>query len=76
MKPNKSILLVLLVGLSLAIFAVSAAQSTSQNAQAKKSETSCCSMDSCGCKADSCPMKDGATAKDARDGCHACGTRD
>jgi len=69
MKPNKSILLVLLVGLLLAIFAVSMAQSTSQNAQAKKGETSCCSMDSCCCKGDSCPMKDSATAKDAKDGC-------
>jgi len=72
MKPNKSILLVLLVGLLLAIFVVSMAQSTSQNAQAKKGETSCCSMDSCCCKGDSCPMKDSATAKHAKDGCCCC----
>ena len=72
MKPNKSILLLLLVGLLLALFAVSMAQNTSQNPQAKKSEVSCSSMDSCCCKGDSCPMKDGATAKDGKDGCCCC----
>ena len=72
MKPNKSILLVLLVGLSLAMFAVAVAQNTSQNTQTKNSEASCCSMDSCCCKGDSCPMKDGVTAKDSKDGCCCC----
>ena len=65
MKPNKSILLVLLMGLLFAIFAVAMAQSTSQNTQAKKSDTSCC-------KSDSCPMKDVGAAKDAKDGCCCC----
>ena len=63
MKPNKSILLVLLVGLLFAIVGVAVAQNTSQNIQTKKSEESCC------CKSDSCPMKDGATATDAKNGC-------
>ena len=63
MKPNKSILLVLLVGLLFAIVGVAVAQNTSQNPQTKKSEESCC------CKSDSCPMKDGATATDAKNGC-------
>lgn len=65
MKPNKSVLLVLLMGLLFAIFAVAMAQSTSQNPQAKKSDTSCC-------KGDSCPMKDAAAAKDGKDGCYCC----
>jgi len=65
MKPNKSILLVLSMGLLFAIFAVAMAQSTSQNTQAKKSDTSCC-------KSDSCPMKDVGAAKDAKDGCCCC----
>ena len=72
MKPNKSTLLVLLAGLLLTIFAVAMAQEKSQNPQAKKSEASCCSMDSCCCKGDSCPKKDGAKATDAKDGCCCC----
>jgi hypothetical protein len=70
MKPNKSILLVLLVGLLLALFAVAMAQNKSQSPT--KSEASCCSMDPCCCNSDSCPMKDGATASDAKDGCCCC----
>ena len=65
MKPNKSILPVLVMGLLFAIFAVAMAQSTSQNPQAKKSDTSCC-------KGDSCPMKDAAAAKNGKDGCCCC----
>jgi hypothetical protein len=58
------------MGLLFAIFAVAMAQNTSQNPQAKKNDASCCSM-AC-CKGDSCPMKDAAAAKDAKDGCSCC----
>ena len=72
MKPNRSILLVTLIGLLLALFAVAMAQNTNQPTPEKKNEMSC-SMDSCCCKSDSCPMKGSATATDAKDSCCCCG---
>lgn len=71
MKPHKGTLLVVLLGLLLAAFAVSLAQTSSQNMQKKQAEESC-SMDSCCCLGDSCPMKEGAVNADAKDGCCCC----
>lgn len=71
MKPHKSTILIVLLGLLLAVFAIGVAQSSSQTDQAKRSEASP-SMDSCCCKGGSCPMKKGASATDTKDGCCCC----
>jgi len=74
MKFQKGTLLVLLLTLFLAAFAVALAQTSSQDTQKKQAEESCAmnSMDSCCCKGDSCPMKEGTASADAKDGCCCC----
>ena len=64
MKPRKTTILVMLLGLLLFAFAAGVAQTPSQGDQKPKADA-CCAMDSCRCcSGDSCPMKqDGATAK-------------
>ena len=71
MKFQKSTLLVLLLTFFLAAFAVALAQTSSQSTQKTQTEESC-SMDSCCCKGDSCPMKEGTASADAKDGCCCC----
>jgi hypothetical protein len=72
MKPHKSTVLIVLLGLFLAAFAVGLAQTSSQKKHAKHTEESC-SMDSCCCKGDSCPIKEGTTNAAAKqDGCCCC----
>lgn len=72
MKPRKSTILIVLLGLMLVAFAAGMAQSTTPSEQKKQSET-CRDMDSCCCKGDSCPMKEeGAASADAKDGCCCC----
>lgn len=65
MKPHKITMLVVLLGLLLAVFAICLAQD--QNTQAKKEATS--PMDSCCCKGDSCEMKEGMSNTAKKDGC-------
>ena len=75
MKPHKSTIWIVLLGLVLAVFVVGFAQSATQTDQKKKNEASSCAMDSCCCKGDSCPMKkEGTTvsATDAKDHCCCC----
>jgi hypothetical protein len=72
MKPHKSTVLIVLLGLFLAVFAVGLAQTSSQKKQMKHTEESC-SMDSCCCKGDSCPIKEGTTNATAKeDSCCCC----
>ena len=71
MRPHKSTILIMLLGLLLCAFAVvTAAQQptgqTPQTGEQKKTETS---AESC-CKGDSCPMKkEGAEAGEAKEDC-------
>ena len=62
MKPRKTTILVMLLGLMLLAFTAGMAQTPAQGDQKKKAEA-CCAMDSCCCcSGDSCSMKeDGAT---------------
>ena len=66
MKPRKTTILVMLLGLLLLAFATGVAQTPSQGDQKPKADA-CCAMDSCCCcSGDSCPMKeDGATSTSA-----------
>src|SRR6185369_8561362 len=58
MKPRKTTILVMLLGLLLLAFAAGMAQTPSQGDQKPKADACCC------CSGDSCPMKtDDATAK-------------
>ena len=70
MKPRKTTMLVMLLGLLLLAFASGVAQTPAQGDQKPKADA-CCAMDSCCCcSGDSCPMKeDGATAEAARTDC-------
>ena len=71
MKPHRSFILAVLIGMVLVAFAVSLAQTTSQQTNQKKQAESCCAMDSCCCHGDSCAMKTGEKT-DAAGGC-CCG---
>ena len=57
MKLRKHTVLILLLALLLTAFAAGMAQTPAQGDQEKSK--ACCSMESCCCKGDSCPMKDG-----------------
>jgi hypothetical protein len=62
MKPRKSTILVMLLGLLLLAFAIGVAQTPAQGDQKKKADA-CCAMDSCCCSGDSCSaMKQDGTA--------------
>ena len=65
MKPRKSTILVMLLGLLLLAFAIGVAQTPSQGDQKKKADA-CCAMDSCCCSGDSCSAmkEDGAATTD------------
>ena len=65
MKPHKGTMLVVLLGLLLAVFAIGLAQE--QNTQAKREASP--SKDSCCCKGDSCEMKESMSNTDKKDGC-------
>jgi hypothetical protein len=56
MKNVKGFVLGLVLGLGLALSGVGLAQTTTQTDQNKKAE-SCCAMESCCCRGDSCSMK-------------------
>lgn len=63
MKPRKTTILVMLLGLLLFAFATGMAQTPSQGDQKPKADACCC------CSGDSCPMKeDGATTTTAAAG--------
>ena len=63
MKPRKTTILVMLLGLLLFAFAAGMAQTPSQGDQKPKADACCC------CSGDSCPMKeDGATTTTAAAG--------
>ena len=70
MKSRKSIILIALIAFVLtACIAVMAQQSPAQNDQKKQGE-SCCAMDSCCGKGESCEMKmDGTASTEAKDDC-------
>jgi hypothetical protein len=69
MKFRKNTILILLFGLLLMAFASGMAQTPAQGDQKKKADA-CCSMESCCCNGDSCPMKkEGATNAEAKDDC-------
>jgi hypothetical protein len=67
MKPHKSTILIMLIGLLLVAFvAVMAQQTPQQTGEQKKTEAA---MESC-CKGDSCAMKkEGAEAGEAKEDC-------
>ena len=73
MKPHKSTILIVLVGLLLVAFVAVMAQQTPgqtpQTGEQNKAEA-CCAMDSCCCKDGSCSMKhDGSATGEAKEGC-------
>lgn len=73
MKSRRNTILVMLVSLMLVAFAAGMAQTLPQGDQKKKAEA-CCSMASCCCDGESCPMmkKDGASGAEAKDDCSCC----
>ena len=70
MKPHRRLILPLLIGLVLVVFAISIAQTSQQPANQKKQTDSCCAMDSCCCHGGSCDMKDGEKTDSTK---HCCG---
>jgi hypothetical protein len=79
MKNFKGFAMGLVLGLGLALSSIGFAQNVTQTEQKKEAE-SCCAMESCCCKGDSCPMKMGKdhATKDhsmtgsSKDGCCCC----
>lgn len=71
MKRNRGPIWALLIMIVLAVFAIAVAQDPNQSNQKKQDGAASCSMDSCCCKGDSCPLeKEGAaTAKNEHDCC-------
>lgn len=70
MKTRKSTILIMLLGLLLVAFVAVMAQQTPQTGEQKKHAESCCAMESCCCKGDSCAMnKEGAETAEAKEGC-------
>jgi len=59
MKPHRSFVLAVLIGMVLVAVAVSFAQTTGPQTNQKKQGDSCCAMESCCCHGDSCAMKTG-----------------
>ena len=57
MKNFKGFALGLVLGVGLAVSSIGFAQNTTQNPDQNKAAESCCAMDSCCCKGDSCDMK-------------------
>ncbi|HEV2884488.1 MAG TPA: hypothetical protein VGW36_06490 [Pyrinomonadaceae bacterium] len=81
MKNFRGFALGLALGLAAAISTVGIAQNTKQGEQSPKAE-SCCAMESCCCKGDSCPMDHKAMGQDMKEhskthssdhGCCCCG---
>ena len=80
MKNIKGFCLGLVLGLGVALSSIGLAQNVTQTDQKKEAE-SCCAMESCCCKGDSCAMKVGKehAAKDhsmngsSKDSCCCCG---
>jgi hypothetical protein len=76
MKNFKGFSLGLVLGLGLAISSIGFAQNVMQTDQKKEAE-SCCAMESCCCKGESCSMKDHAKkdhsmTSSSKDGCCCC----
>lgn len=69
MKSHRRIVLPLLVGIMLVAFALSIAQTSSQQANQKKQVESYCAMDSCCCHGDSCAIKTGEGTDAAKSTC-------
>ncbi len=74
MKPHKSTILIMLLGLLLVAFvAVMGQQTPGQTPQAgeqKKAADACCAMESCCCKGESCSLKhEGDDTAEAKEGC-------
>jgi hypothetical protein len=75
MKNFKGFASGLVLGLGLALSSIGFAQNATQATDQNKAPESCCAMDSCCCKGDSCDMKMKHDAKDhaAKGGCCCCG---
>lgn len=71
MKNLRVFALGLALGLAAAISTVGLAQNSTQKDQPTKSE-SCCAMESCCCKGDSCAMKNHSKEHSSKDGCCCC----
>lgn len=70
MKPHKSTILIMLLGLLLVAFVAVMAQQTPQGGEQKKPAEACCAMESCCCKGDSCALKqEGAETAEGKEGC-------
>jgi hypothetical protein len=78
MRNTKGFALGLVVGLALALSSLAFAQTATQTDKQGKTE-SCCVMESCCCKGDSCQMKHDSSghasmrAMEHKDGCCCCG---
>ena len=71
MKSFRMFGLGLALGLAAAISTVGLAQNATPKDQQTKSE-SCCAMESCCCKGDSCSTKNHAKDHSSKDGCCCC----
>lgn len=70
MKTHKSTILITLIALLLAAFAVAMAQQGPTPTDQKKQAETCCAMETCCCNGGSCPMKkDGTATAEAKEGC-------
>ena len=70
MKPHRSVIVTLLIGLVLIAFAIAVAQTSQQTTNPTKQADSCCAMESCCCHGGSCDMKEGEKTDSAK---HCCG---
>ena len=71
MKNFRGFALGLTLGLVAAVSTMSFAQNPAPADQKAKTE-SCCAMESCCCKGDSCSMKNHAKEHSSKDGCCCC----
>ncbi len=71
MKNFRGFALGLALGLAAAISTVGFAQNSTPKDQKTKTE-SCCAMESCCCKGDSCSMKHDPKNHSSKDGCCCC----